>query len=71
MVFGHNEHEIPIARKLAQDLHMEFWLKLTWDDRFSPIRDEEFVRKEMGIGVVSREEYKAKYGVDYMQGTCF
>lgn len=70
VVFGHNEHEIPIARKLAQDLNMEFGLKLTWDDDFSPIRDKEFVRKEMGMDVASREEYKKKYGVDYMQGIC-
>lgn len=70
VVFGHNEHEIPVARKMAHELDMEFWLKLSWDNHFSPIRDKEFVRKEMGIGVISRQEYKEKNGVDYMQGIC-
>lgn len=68
VVFGHNEHEIQLARKLANDLDMNFYLKLTWDDKFSPIRDQEFVRKE--VDAVSREEYKQKHGVDYMGGAC-
>ena len=29
VVFGHNEHESPIARKLAGDLGMEFRMKLS------------------------------------------
>lgn len=68
VVFGHNEHEIPLARKLASELNMKFYLKLSWDSKFSPIRDQEFVRKE--TGVTSREEFKQKYGVAYKQEIC-
>ena len=68
VVFGHNEHEIPLARKLASELNMKFFLKLSWDPQFSQVRDQEFVRKE--IGAASREEFKQKHGVDYMQEIC-
>ena len=68
VVFGHNEHEIPLARKLAGELDMKFSPKLSWDPKFSPIRDQEFVRKE--VGAASREEFKLKHDVDYMQGIC-
>jgi MoaA/NifB/PqqE/SkfB family radical SAM enzyme len=68
VVFGHNEHEIPLVKKLASELGMNIYLKLTWDDKFSPVRDQDYVRKL--IGVASREEYKLKYGVEYMQGIC-
>jgi len=68
IVFGHNEHEISRARELASDLGMRFRLKLSWDLEFSPVRDQEFIRKE--IGSASREEYKQKYGVNYAQKNC-
>lgn len=68
MVFGHNEHEIPSARKLASELGMKFHLKLSWDAQFSPVRDQESVRKE--VGAASRDEFREKHGVDYMQGIC-
>jgi hypothetical protein len=68
VVFGHNEHEIPLARKLASELGMRFHLKLSWDAKFSPVKDEEFVRSE--IGVASRAEFKDKHGVNYMQSIC-
>lgn len=68
VVFGHNEHEIESARNLADELNMEFRLKLSWDDKFSPLKDEYLVRKE--IGAASRSEFKEKHGFDYMQGIC-
>lgn len=71
VVFGHNEHEIPKAREMARDLNMQFRPKLSWDPDFSPVRDLEFVRRELGLGVASREEYKRKYGVHYLRGICY
>ncbi len=65
VVFGHNEHEIPAARKLAGELDMAFRPKLSWDADFSPVRDAEFVKREAGLDAVSRQEFKAKRGVDY------
>ena len=68
VVFGYNEHELPIAKRLAYELNMDFHLKLSWDDKFSPVLNRELIRKE--LGVFSREEYKEKYGVDYMNCIC-
>jgi MoaA/NifB/PqqE/SkfB family radical SAM enzyme len=58
VVFGHNEHEIPAAREMAQNLGMGFYTKLTWDANFSPIRDGAFVRAQTGWRSITREEYK-------------
>ena len=67
VVFGHNEHEIPKARAMAAELGMEFFLKLNWDDTFSPVRNREAVAREMREGVASRAEYRQKYGEPYTQ----
>lgn len=48
VVFGHNEHELPLARQLAGQLNMEFHPKKNWDASFSPLRDQEFVQREAG-----------------------
>jgi len=68
VVFGYNEHELPMAKKLADELNMNFYSKLSWDAEFSPVQNQEAIRKE--LGAVSRREYKEKYGVDYTQGIC-
>jgi len=71
IVFGHNEHEIPKAREMARELGMEFRLKLSWDPDFSPIRDEGFVKRELGVDAASRTEYEQTHGADYMQHLCY
>jgi MoaA/NifB/PqqE/SkfB family radical SAM enzyme len=68
IVFGHNEHQIAAARKLANELGMAFTVKLSWDPDSSPIHDEDAVRKE--VGAVTRAEYKERHGHDYMEGIC-
>lgn len=68
VVFGHNQHEIPLARKLAGELGMRFRLKLSWDPRLSPVVDPEALRSE--LGAATREEYRREHGADYMQGIC-
>lgn len=70
VIFGHNEHELPQARQMARDLGMNFYPKLTWDEEFSPIRNQEFVKREAGLNVLSRSHFKKLYGVDYMQSIC-
>ncbi len=70
VVFGHNEHEIPAARRMAAELKMDFSPKLTWDDEFSPIRDHDFVRRETGLDAASRSEHRLKTGDDYSTGIC-
>jgi MoaA/NifB/PqqE/SkfB family radical SAM enzyme len=70
VVFGHNEHEIPVARKMAQDLGMEFRTKLTWDSEFSPVRDAQFVRTQSGLDAVTREEFEERHDEKYASAIC-
>jgi MoaA/NifB/PqqE/SkfB family radical SAM enzyme len=70
IVFGHNEHEIPMAREMAQKLGMEFHTKLTWDAKFSPIRDAELVRARTGWRSITREEYEQEHGQKYGSTFC-
>jgi len=74
VVFGHNEHEISKARKMAEDLNMKFRAKLSWEDMytkpFSPIKDAQLVRRETGFGVATRDEFRAKYGKEYVLRHC-
>lgn len=71
IVFGHNEHELPAARAKAFSLGMEFYPKMNWDSSYSPIKDPEYVKKQTGWEVTTREEYEKKYGVSYMRSTCY
>lgn len=66
VIFGHNEHEIPLAKKMASDLGMTFKTKLNWDPKYSPIKDRAFVRRETGLKVTDREEYTKKFNRPYM-----
>ena len=70
VVFGHNEHEIPAARAMAAELGMIFHTKMSWDAKFSPIRDKDFVRAETGEQAVTREEYEQIHGRKYVRETC-
>ena len=70
IVFGHNEHEIGTARKLAAELGMKFAPKLSWDDEVSPVRNRELVQIEMRSNAISRGEYYQQTGRDYMRSIC-
>jgi MoaA/NifB/PqqE/SkfB family radical SAM enzyme len=70
VVFGHNEREIPLAREMAEKLDMEFYAKLSWDTEFSPIRDREFVRDQLGWQSFTREEYEREHGKKYGSAIC-
>jgi MoaA/NifB/PqqE/SkfB family radical SAM enzyme len=70
VVFGHNEHEIPVARAMAADLGMTFHTKISWDAKFSPIRDKEFVRAQTGEQAVTRQEYEEIHGRKYLREAC-
>lgn len=66
IAFGHNEHEIEKARALADELGMIFYVKLSWDEEFSPIKDVEYVRKQTRSGAASRTEFAEKTGGQYL-----
>jgi MoaA/NifB/PqqE/SkfB family radical SAM enzyme len=70
VVFGHNEHEIHIAREMAARLGMDFATKLNWDSKFSPIRDAELVRTQTGWQSITREEYEQEYGEKFGSAFC-
>jgi MoaA/NifB/PqqE/SkfB family radical SAM enzyme len=70
VVFGHNEHEIPVARDMAKKLGMEFRTKMSWDAAFSPIRNADFVRAQTGAQAVTREEFARLNGREYLSGIC-
>jgi MoaA/NifB/PqqE/SkfB family radical SAM enzyme len=67
IVFRHNEHELPRARAMAQELGMRFFAKLSWTDT-GGFADPETVRRE--TGVLSRAEYEERFGKDYAQAIC-
>lgn len=64
VIFGHNEHEIPLVKELCKKYNMAFNPKLNYST-FSPVRNKDFVRKESGLGVADRAEYKKKKGTEY------
>jgi MoaA/NifB/PqqE/SkfB family radical SAM enzyme len=70
VVFGHNEHELPLARRMAAELGMGFRAKLSYDDAVSPLRDPARVRRELPEGVATREEFERTYGVHYTRAIC-
>lgn len=39
VAFGHNEHEIETARRMAHEMNMEFILKASWREDISPLKD--------------------------------
>lgn len=64
IIFGHNEHELPKVKELCKKYNMAFNPKLNYSD-FSPVIDKEFVRRESGLGVADRKEYKELYNKEY------
>ncbi len=65
IIFGHNEHELPRARRMAEALGMNFKPRLNHTPAVSPVKDKEFVRRESGLGVASREEYNTQNTAAY------
>ena len=64
VIFGHNEHEIPLVKELCKKYKMAFNPKLNYSS-FSPVIDKDFVRRESGLGVADRQEYKALHNKEY------
>lgn len=67
VVFGHNEHEIEAVKQLAKSLNMKFYIKLSWDEKISPVKNKQFVIKVSKLDVASRSDYLEKYGKSYLQ----
>lgn len=65
IVMGHNEHELPLARRMAGELGMEFSTKLNWKPSFSPVKDKDFAARESGIGATDRAEFEQRFDREY------
>ena len=70
IVFGHNEHELPVAREMARELGMRFVPMVNFDSDYSPVRDPEAVRAVTGMPAASMDEYKALNDVPYYEDFC-
>lgn len=60
ILFGHNEDELPAAKKMAQDLGMQFDVKLNGDPDYSPIKNINQAVSESGYK--SWNDYLEKTG---------
>jgi MoaA/NifB/PqqE/SkfB family radical SAM enzyme len=70
IVFGHNEHELPVAREMARELDMDFYPTLNSVPTFSPVRNPEAVRAATGMSAASRDEYEELHGQSYYDYVC-
>jgi MoaA/NifB/PqqE/SkfB family radical SAM enzyme len=69
IIFGHNEHEILLVKDLCKEFNMVFNPRLNHSN-FSPTRNKAFVRKESGLNVASRDEYKTMQKKSYKRPCC-
>lgn len=67
VIFGHNEHEIDAARKMARDLKMYFLLRLNVSNTYSSVKNKEIIRKKVLGGYSSREEYYRRNNMAHRQ----
>jgi MoaA/NifB/PqqE/SkfB family radical SAM enzyme len=70
IVFGHNEHELPVAAEMARELGMHFRPTMNWDSNYSPVRDREAVRAATGMHVTNNAEYEALNNESYDASYC-
>jgi len=70
IVFGHNEHEIPVAQKMAAELGMAFRPKISWDDDLSPVRNRNLVQIQTGLPA-TRAGYHEDHGVAFAREICY
>ncbi|MFH1729244.1 MAG: radical SAM protein [Pseudomonadota bacterium] len=70
VVFGHNEHEIKKAKETAQSLGMNFFPKLSWDSKYSPIKNTAAVKRDIGMKMITRENILKKTNKSYYRSIC-
>jgi MoaA/NifB/PqqE/SkfB family radical SAM enzyme len=66
VIFGHNEHQIGLAKKMAKELNMSFNPKLNFSKNYSPIKNRDLITQETNLTALTRKEYvqkmKKKFG---------
>jgi len=61
--FSHNEHQVLKARQMAQELKMDFFIKLNSKADYAPVKNKELIRRISGLNSATREEYSDQYGI--------
>jgi len=70
ILFGHNENEISVAKKICEELNMKFIPKLNHSENYSPIVNPDKVIADSGILASSRKDYKRRSGKFYKRSCC-
>ena len=66
ILFGHNEHEIDDAKKLAKDLNMGIKFDVNYAKWYSPVKNKKEVIKKLGLA--KYETNKEKHFQDFISG---
>ena len=68
ILFGHNEHEIPKAKEMAKELNCEIIFVPNWSPNFSPLKDIDFIKKELGndAQIFIKDAYKTAASNDWV-----
>ena len=51
ILFGHNEHEIELAKQKAKELNMQIKFKRNWAPGYSPVKNKELVEKQTELKI--------------------
>ena len=62
IIMEHNENDVIKAKRIAKELGMEIYFKLTWDRDYIP-KNTEMLKKETGLKWLTREEVPKKGNV--------
>jgi len=68
VIFGHNEHEIDSAKKIAKDLGMEFTHVFNVEPSYSPVVDTKYVKEQTGYA--SLQEFEQANNTKNCLDTC-
>ena len=64
ILFGHNEHEIELAKEKAKELNMEMGFKRNWAPEYSPIQNKKLVERLTGLKIVGNENELIEDAID-------
>ena len=62
IIFGHNEHEIPKAKQMAKELGIDIQFVSNWSLTYSPLKNIDFIKKELPNMAVTYEELRLANG---------
>ncbi|MBF0330326.1 MAG: SPASM domain-containing protein [Candidatus Omnitrophica bacterium] len=57
ILFGHNEHQVCQARRMATEMRMNFAVMLNASDTYSPVKNKVKAYEDAGIKYISRQDF--------------